>query len=158
MKKPKVMIIMGSKSDLPIVEKALSVLKDFAVEYDMVVSSAHRQPKRTATIARGLQKSGVDIVIAAAGKAAHLPGVVASWCSIPVIGVPIGSAPLAGIDSLLSIAQMPKGVPVACVGVNESPNAALLAVQILGFKYPVLKRKFSKYKASLCAGRKGSCK
>ena len=149
MKKPKVAIIMGSKSDLPIVEKAGNVFKDFGVEYEIIVSSAHRQPVQTRTTACNLEKRGVDIVIAAAGKAAHLPGVVASWVSIPVIGLPIATSPLNGIDSVLSIVQMPKGVPVACVGINESENAALLAVQILGMKYPAIAKKFREHKRKL---------
>ena len=137
---------MGSKSDLPVVEKAGDVLRDFGVEYEIFISSAHRQPARTRAIARGLERKGIDVVIAAAGKAAHLPGVIASWVSIPVIGLPIGTAPLNGIDSILSIAQMPKGVPVACVGISEPENAALLAVQILGMKYPAIARKFKERK------------
>ncbi|OIN96932.1 5-(carboxyamino)imidazole ribonucleotide mutase [Candidatus Desantisbacteria bacterium CG1_02_38_46] len=149
MKKPKVAIIMGSKSNLPIVEKAGSILKDFGVEYEIIVSSAHRQPGRTRAIAQGLKRKGVDVVIVAAGKAAHLPGVIASWVSIPVIGLPIGTAPLNGIDSLLSIAQMPKGIPVACVGISEPENAALLAIQILGMKYPANAKKFKEHKRKL---------
>ena len=156
MKKPRVLIIMGSRSDMPIVEKAAGILKEFGVGYEIVVSSAHRQPAQTRAIALGLEKKGVDVVIAAAGKAAHLPGVVASWCSIPVIGLPIGAAPLNGIDSILSIAQMPAGVPVACVGINEAKNAALLAIQIMGFKYSALKKKFLKYKGSLGQNHKRS--
>ena len=149
MKKPKVAIIMGSKSDLPIVEKAGNVFKDFGVEYEIIVSSAHRQPAQTRTTACNLKKKGVDVVIAAAGKAAHLPGVIASWVSIPVIGLPIAASPLNGIDSVLSIVQMPKGVPVACVGINEAENAALLAVQILGMKYPAISKKFREHKRKL---------
>lgn len=149
MKRPKVAIIIGSRSDFPTVEKAGKVLGDFGIEYEIIVSSAHRQPARTRAIACRLEKKGVDVVIAAAGRAAHLPGVIASWVSIPVIGLPIGNAPLNGIDSLLSIAQMPKGVPVACVGISEPENAALLAVQILGMKYPALAKKFQEHKKKL---------
>jgi 5-(carboxyamino)imidazole ribonucleotide mutase len=149
MKRPKVAIIMGSKSDLPIVEKAENVFKGFGVEWEIYISSAHRQPARTRAIARGLEKKGADLVIAAAGKAAHLPGVIASWVSIPVIGLPISAAPLNGIDSILSIVQMPRGVPVACVGINESENAALLAIQILGMKYPSIAKKFKEHKRKL---------
>jgi len=149
MKKPKVVIIVGSKSDLNTVQKAGNVLEDFGIEYEILVSSAHRQPARTRAIALKLERKGVDVVIAAAGKAAHLPGVIASWVSIPVIGLPVGTAPLNGIDSLLSIAQMPKGVPVACVGISEPENAALLAVQILGLKYPAIEKKFRAYKKKL---------
>lgn len=153
MKKPKVAIIMGSRSDMPIVEKAEKIFKEFGIEYEVIVSSAHRQPARTGSIARGLEKKGVDLVIAAAGKAAHLPGVVASWTSIPVIGLPISSAPLSGIDSILSIVQMPKGVPVACVGINESENAALLAAQIMGLKYPGLAKRFRANKKKLAKNK-----
>lgn len=154
MKKPKVLIIMGSKSDMPIAEKAAEVLKDFGVQHEVIVSSAHRQPAQTRAIASNLEKKGIDVVIAAAGKAAHLPGVVASWSSVPVIGLPISSAPLNGIDSILSIAQMPSGVPVACVGINEAKNAALLAIQILGIKYGNLKKKFKNYKNSMGLSKK----
>jgi 5-(carboxyamino)imidazole ribonucleotide mutase len=149
MKRPKAAIVTGSKSDLSVVERAGNVLGDFGVEYEIIVSSAHRQPGQTRTIACGLEKKGVEVVIAAAGKAAHLPGVIASWVSIPVIGLPIGSAPLDGIDSLLSITQMPRGVPVACVGISEPENAALLAVQIIGMKYPAIAKKFREYKRKL---------
>ncbi len=152
MKKPKVAIIMGSKSDMPIVQKAENILKEFGVDCQIFVSSAHRQPQLTRTLACSLKKKGIEIVIAAAGKAAHLPGVIASWVSIPVIGLPISSAPLNGIDSLLSIAQMPKGVPVACVGINEADNAALLAVQILGMRYPFLAKKFEIRKKQMAKG------
>jgi len=158
MKKPKVFIIMGSKSDMPIVEKASEIFKDFGVAYEIVVSSAHRQPAQTHAIATSLERKGVDVVIAAAGKAAHLPGVVASWCSIPVIGLPISAAPLNGIDSILSIVQMPSGVPVACVGINEAKNAALLAIQILSIKYGNLKKKFKNYKNSMASSKKGRYK
>ncbi|PJB28138.1 5-(carboxyamino)imidazole ribonucleotide mutase [Candidatus Desantisbacteria bacterium CG_4_9_14_3_um_filter_50_7] len=153
MKKPRAAIVMGSRSDMPIMEKAERIFEEFGVEYETIISSAHRQPARTRSVAMGFEKKGVDIVIAAAGKAAHLPGVLASWVTVPVIGVPISSAPLNGIDSILSIAQMPKGVPVACVGINESENAALLAIQILGLKYPAVAKKFRAHKIKLAKTR-----
>jgi len=135
-KKQRILIILGSASDLPIVDEAVSFLRDLDVPFRLEISSAHRHPERTATLAREARSQGVEVVIAAAGLAAHLPGVVAAHTSLPVIGLPLQGGALAGVDALLSIVQMPKGVPVATVGVNASKNAAILACQILGIKYP----------------------
>lgn len=135
-KKQRVLVILGSTSDLPIVDEAVGFLRDLDVSFRLEISSAHRHPERTATLAREARSQGVEVIIAAAGLAAHLPGVVAAHTSLPVIGLPLQGGALAGVDALLSIVQMPKGVPVATVGVNASKNAAILACQILGIKYP----------------------
>jgi 5-(carboxyamino)imidazole ribonucleotide mutase len=135
-KKQRVLIILGSTSDLPIIDEAVSFLRDVDVPFRLEISSAHRHPEKTATLAKEARSQGVEVIIAAAGLAAHLPGVVAAHTSLPVIGLPLQGGALAGVDALLSIVQMPKGVPVATVGVNASKNAAILACQILGIKYP----------------------
>lgn len=147
--KPTVGIIMGSKSDKPVVELARETLKQFGIPYEVKVMSAHRTPKQVQAYAKGATKRNVQVIIAAAGKAAHLPGVIASLTTIPVIGIPIKTSDLAGLDSLLSIVQMPTGVPVATVAINGAKNAALLAIQILSLKYPQIKKKFAQYKKSL---------
>jgi phosphoribosylaminoimidazole carboxylase PurE protein len=134
--KPKILIIMGSDSDLPIVEEAGKVLEEFGIPYDMTIASAHRTPERVQEIASGAEKRGIDVIIAAAGAAAHLAGVVASHTVLPVIGIPINSSPLQGFDALLSTVQMPPGIPVATMAVGKAgaKNAAILAAQILGRK------------------------
>lgn len=132
----RVLIILGSTSDLPIMEDGVGFLRDLEVAFRLEISSAHRHPERTATLAREARSQGVEVIIAGAGLAAHLPGVVAAHTSLPVIGLPLQGGALAGVDALLSIVQMPKGVPVATVGINASRNAAILACQILGIKYP----------------------
>lgn len=144
--KPKVAIIMGSDSDYPVLEKCIKTLNEFNVETTVVVSSAHRAPEKTAEFAKEAEEKGFDVIIAAAGKAAHLPGVIAAYTALPVIGLPIQSSMLDGLDSLFSIVQMPAGVPVATVAVNGSENAALLAIQILGVKYSDLREKMHLYK------------
>jgi len=129
---PQVGIIMGSDSDLPVMKKAAEVLDDFGVEYEMTVVSAHRTPERMMEYASSAEERGLKVIIAGAGGAAHLPGMVASVALVPVIGVPIHSSnSIQGIDSLLSIVQMPGGVPVATVGVDNAKNAGLIAVRIL---------------------------
>lgn len=146
---PDVRVILGSKSDLAHCETALEVLKEFGVDYDFHISSAHRKPEQTARLAKEAEQDGVKVIIACAGMAAHLPGVIASHTVLPVIGVPIASGAFGGIDALYSIVQMPPGVPVACVGVNVSKNAGLLAVQILAISKPELREKYRQYKESL---------
>ena len=148
-KGPKVAIVMGSDSDFPVIEGCLGILKDFGVETTVTVCSAHRTPDRAAELAKNAEKEGYDLVIAAAGKAAHLPGVLAAYTVLPVIGLPIKSSTLNGLDSLLSIVQMPSGVPVATVAINGSENAALLAVQIMGGAYPELREKMHEYKKKM---------
>lgn len=132
----KILIILGSASDLPIMEDGVSFLKDVGVSFRLEISSAHRHPERTTTLAKEARSQGIEVIIAGAGLSAHLPGVVAAHTSLPVIGLPLQGGALAGVDALLSIVQMPKGVPVATVGINASRNAAILACQILGIKYP----------------------
>jgi len=148
-KKPKVAIVMGSDSDFPVIEGCLNLLNEFGVETTVTVCSAHRTPDRAAELARNAEREGYDVIIAAAGKAAHLPGVLAAYTVLPVIGIPIKSSTLDGLDALLSIVQMPTGVPVATVAINGSENAALLAVQIMGGAYPELREKMYAYKKKM---------
>lgn len=147
--KPKAAVIMGSDSDLPVVRKAVEVLKAFEVDYEVSVMSAHRTPDRAAEYARNAEDNGFEVIIAAAGKAAHLPGVLAAFTTLPVIGIPIKSSTLDGLDSLLSIVQMPSGIPVATVAVDGAENAGLLAVQILAVKYGFLKEKLKAHKEKM---------
>ena len=132
----KVSIVMGSKSDLPTMGEASKMLKEFGVEYEVRVLSAHRTPKETAEYAAGLKARGIEVVIAGAGGAAHLAGVIASETTLPVIGVPIQTKALGGLDSLLSIVQMPGGIPVATTAIGNAgaKNAGILAVQMMAFK------------------------
>ncbi len=145
----KVRIIIGSKSDLEICQPIRKVLDDFGVMYDFHVSSAHRSPEKTVKLAQDAEAEGYAVIIACAGMAAHLPGVIASHTSLPVIGVPIQSGALGGKDALYSIVQMPPGVPVATVAINGVKNAALLAIQILATADETLRDKFKEYKQSL---------
>lgn len=141
--KPQVLIIMGSDSDMPVMKKTCEALEEFKIPYDITVSSAHRTPERTVRIIKDAEKKGIEVIIAGAGAAAHLAGVIASHTIIPVIGVPIDSSPLKGIDSLYSTVQMPPGVPVATMAVGEAgaKNAAIFAIQILGLKDASISRK-----------------
>ena len=145
----KVAIIMGSESDYDVMKKTEELLKYFEVEFETKVLSAHRNPIETLEFSKTAEEKGFDVIIAGAGKAAHLPGVLASMTTLPVIGVPIKSGALGGVDALLSIVQMPRGVPVATVGINESENAAILAIQILAINNKKLKDKLNKYKIKL---------
>ncbi|MGI6777571.1 MAG: 5-(carboxyamino)imidazole ribonucleotide mutase [Acetivibrionales bacterium] len=145
-KKPKAAIIMGSDSDFPILQSGVKLLKEFGVEVEAIICSAHRTPDNAAEFARNAEENGFDVIIAAAGKAAHLPGVLAAYTPLPVIGLPIKSSTLDGLDSLLSIVQMPTGVPVATVAINGAENAALLAVQIMSVGYKDLRDKMKDYK------------
>ncbi|NLJ57795.1 MAG: 5-(carboxyamino)imidazole ribonucleotide mutase [Tissierellia bacterium] len=145
----KVAIIMGSDSDFPVVEKGYKILKDFGVEVTVNVLSAHRTPFESMEFAKNAEEKGYEVIIAAAGKAAHLPGVLAGCTTLPVIGLPIKSTDLEGMDALLSIVQMPPGVPVATVAINGAENAALLAIQILSVKYEELRIKFTQYKKQM---------
>ena len=146
---PKVAVIMGSASDLPVIKKGIDLLKQFGVTVDVQVISAHRAPIKLAQYALAAQEEGVEVVIAAAGKAAHLPGVFAAYTYLPVIGLPILSSFMDGLDSLLSIVQMPTGIPVATVGVNAAENAALLAIQMLCLKYPQLQEEMVRYRKNM---------
>lgn len=149
---PQVRVILGSKSDLPACEPLRQVLDEFGVEHDFHVSSAHRKPQGTVELAQDAEKDGVQVIIAAAGMAAHLPGVLASHTVLPVIGLPLASGGLGGLDALLAIVQMPPGVPVASVAVGGAKNAALLAVQILALQDSELREKFRAYKQQLAEG------
>lgn len=146
---PLVGIIMGSDSDLPIMNEAKEILDSFGVPNEITIVSAHRTTTRMVQYATRAKKRGVEVIIAGAGGAAHLPGMVASLTPLPVIGVPIKTKSLNGIDSLLSIAQMPPGVPVASVAINGAKNAGLLACQILGIKYSRIAAKIEQYKDDL---------
>ncbi|MGI6349792.1 MAG: 5-(carboxyamino)imidazole ribonucleotide mutase [Eubacteriaceae bacterium] len=147
--KKKVALIMGSKSDLPVVQKAKQVLNQFGVDVDMRVISAHRTPYEAIAYAETAKENGIEVLIAAAGKAAHLAGVLAGITPLPVIGIPIKSSFGDGLDSLLSVVQMPKGVPVACMAVDGAENAAYFAIQILALKYPDLMEKYIAYKEEM---------
>ncbi len=148
--KPLVAICMGSDSDLPVMEEAAKILAEFQVPFEMTIASAHRSPDRTAEYARKAEERGIEVLIAGAGGAAHLAGVMAAHTILPVIGVPMESG-LMGLDSLLSTVQMPGGVPVATVAIGKAGarNAAVLAVQILAGKHGELKKSLTRYKASL---------
>ncbi|MFB3920999.1 MAG: 5-(carboxyamino)imidazole ribonucleotide mutase [Terriglobia bacterium] len=152
--RPVVGIVMGSDSDLAVMSEAAETLKKFGVPFEIEVSSAHRSPVRTAEYARTAMARGLKVMIIAAGGAAHLGGVIAAETILPVIGVPIPSTSLAGLDSLLSIVQMPGGVPVACVSIGKpgAVNAAILAVQILATADAALARKLAEYKEDLARG------
>ncbi len=147
----KVGIFLGSDSDFPIVEDAVHLMKKFEVKFTLEVTSAHRSPERTRTLVKKFEENGVHIFIAVAGKAAHLAGVVASHTTRPVIGVPVGGSELGGLDALLSTSQMPKGIPVACMGIGKSgaSNAALLAIQILALTDPSLDQKMQDYRSQI---------
>jgi len=145
----KAAILFGSVSDKPIMKKAADVLRDFGIAFDARVVSAHRSPELLESILAEFEAGGVEVIIAGAGLAAHLPGVIASKTLIPVIGVPIASGALNGVDALYSIVQMPKPVPVAAVGVDNAANAAYLAAEILGVKYPELREKLKAARAKI---------
>jgi 5-(carboxyamino)imidazole ribonucleotide mutase len=146
MKQPVVGIIMGSDSDLPVMEEAATILDEFGIAFESTIVSAHRTPKRLTDYADAAHERGLKVIIAGAGGAAHLPGMVAAHTTLPVIGVPIMTKTMSGIDSLLSIAQMPPGVPVATVAVNGAKNAGILAAEILGIADPKLQAKVAAYK------------
>jgi 5-(carboxyamino)imidazole ribonucleotide mutase len=146
----KVGIVMGSDSDLPIMQQASEILRKFNIVHEITIVSAHRTPDRLFEYSRKASSRGIDVIIAGAGGAAHLPGMVASLTALPVIGVPIKSSnSIDGWDSILSILQMPAGVPVATVALNGSENAGLLAVQILAVAEPILKKKMIEYKEEM---------
>lgn len=149
MNNPIVGIIMGSDSDLPIMNEAKEILDSFGVVNEITIVSAHRTTRRMVQYATNAKKRGFEVIIAGAGGAAHLPGMVASLTAVPVIGVPIKTKTLEGLDSLLSVAQMPPGVPVATVAINGAKNAGLLACQILGTKYSDIRTKIEEYRYEL---------
>lgn len=145
-------IIMGSDSDLPVMQEAAKVLEEFDVNYEITIVSAHRTPERMLDYAKTARSRGIEVIIAGAGGAAHLPGMVAAITSLPVIGVPVKTSSLNGLDSLLSIVQMPGGVPVATVAINNAKNAGLLALEILAIKYPEIGERIQKYKDDMRDG------
>jgi len=147
MKKPLVGILMGSESDLSVMEKAAEVLKEMGVPYEMEISSAHRLPEKTAHYAKTARKRGMEVLIAGAGMAAHLAGALASNTTLPVVGVPIKSGALNGADALYSTVQMPPGVPVATVGIDGAKNAAYLTCEILSIKYPEIAKKLEDFRS-----------
>ena len=145
----KITILMGSKSDFDVVKPAVNVIKSFGVSVEVRVISAHRTPDEAHEFAKNAEDNGVEVIICAAGKAAHLGGVIAAYTTLPVIGLPVKTDMMGGLDSLLSIVQMPSGIPVATVGVNAGENAGLLALQILGLKYPEISDKLKEYKKNM---------
>jgi phosphoribosylaminoimidazole carboxylase PurE protein len=152
--RPVVGIVMGSDSDLPVMAEAAQMLKKFGVAFEIEISSAHRSPARTSEYARTAIARGLKVIIVAAGGAAHLGGVIAAETTLPVVGVPMASTSLAGLDSLLSMVQMPGGVPVACTAIGKpgAINAAIFAVEILATSDPVLAQRLTDYKADLARG------
>lgn len=149
--KPKVLIIMGSDSDMLVMEGAEKTLRELGITCEKTIASAHRSPDRTIKLALEAEKRGIEVIIAGAGMAAHLAGVLASHTILPVIGVPIDSSPLNGLDSLLSTVQMPPGVPVAAMSIGKAGarNAAIFAAQIIGRKYPEVSKRLKEYKKSM---------
>ncbi len=148
---PLVAIVMGSKSDTEAMQPTAEVLSRLGIDYEVSVISAHRNPERVRQYGLEARNRGIEVIIAAAGGAAHLPGVLASWTTLPVIGVPLPTSELKGIDALCSIAQMPAGIPVACmaIGTTGAKNAAYLAAEILGLKHDEIRKAYEKYRSEL---------
>lgn len=145
----KVAFIMGSDSDYPVIQKGIDIMEMFGIKYDVRVISAHRTPALAAEYAKNAEKEGIEVIIAAAGMAAHLAGAIAAQTCLPVIGIPVNNGALRGEDALLSTVMMPPGVPVACVGIDAGTNAGLLAVQMLSIKYVELRTRLSVYKSDM---------
>ena len=148
---PLVAVVMGSKSDAEFVQPTLDTLDTLGIDYEVNVISAHRNPEKARQYGLAARSRGIEVIIAAAGGAAHLPGVLASWTTLPVIGVPLAAGELAGIDALYSIVQMPAGIPVAAVAIGGAgaKNAAYLTAEILGLKYDKIRKAYEKYRAEL---------
>jgi len=148
---PLVAVVMGSKSDTEVMQPTLDVLKGLGIDYEVSVISAHRSPEKARQYGLAARSKGIEVIIAAAGGAAHLPGVLASWTTLPVIGVPLATSELKGIDALYSIVQMPAGIPVAsmAIGTTGAKNAAYLAAEILGLKYDKIRSAYEKYRSEL---------
>jgi len=151
MNMPLVGVVMGSKSDAETLQSALDILKQLGIDHEVNVISAHRTPEKAKQYALSARERGIEVIIAAAGMAAHLPGVLASWTTLPVIGVPISSSELNGVDALYSIVQMPAGIPVACMAIGSAgtKNAAYLAAEILGLKHDKIREAYDKYRKEL---------
>lgn len=149
--KPKVLIVMGSDSDLPIMEETGKILNEFGIPFDITIASAHRSPERVVRLAKEAERNGVEVIIAGAGASAHLAGAIAAHTILPVLGVPINSSPLQGFESLLSMVQMPPGVPVATMAVGKAgaKNAAILAAEIIGRKDAKIAKKLKDYKKKM---------
>ncbi len=154
MKKPKIAVVLGSRSDLPALPGGEELLQRFGIDYDVIVASAHRQPQKVANLAKKAEQKGYEVVVALAGYAAHLAGVLAAHTPLPVIGVPLDGSPLQGVDSLYSMAMMPAGIPVATVTVGKAgvKNAAVLAAEILALKYPAVRKTLAEYRRELARG------
>lgn len=148
---PLVAVVMGSKSDMEVMRPAMEVLTKLGIEYEMAILSAHRTPEKVREFAQSARGRWIEVIIAAAGGAAHLPGVIASWTTLPVIGVPLASSELKGVDALYSIVQMPAGIPVACmaIGTTGAKNAAYLAAEILGLQHDDIHKAYEKYRSEL---------
>jgi len=148
---PLVAVVMGSKSDTEVMQPTLDVLKELGIDYEVSVISAHRSPEKARQYGLAARSKGIEVIIAAAGGAAHLPGVLASWTTLPVIGVPLAASELKGVDALYSIVQMPAGIPVAsmAIGTTGAKNAAYLAAEILGLKYDKIRQAYEKYRSDL---------
>lgn len=144
-------IVMGSKSDEPLMQPALDVLDELGIDYEVSIISAHRTPEKAREYGQGAREKGFEVIIAGAGWAAHLPGVIASWTTLPVIGVPLATSQLKGVDAIYSVVQMPAGVPVACVAIDGAKNAALLAAAILGLKHEDIRQAYEGYRQRLAA-------
>ncbi len=148
---PLVGVVMGSKSDAETLQSALEILEQLGIDHEVNIISAHRTPEKAKQYAQSARERGIEVIIGAAGLAAHLPGVLASWTTLPVIGVPMSSGELNGIDALYSIVQMPAGIPVACMAIGSSgaKNAAYLAAEILGLKHDKIRQAYDKYRNEL---------
>jgi 5-(carboxyamino)imidazole ribonucleotide mutase len=151
---PLVSVVMGSKSDAEVIQPCMDILSKLGIEHEVNVISAHRTPEKARAFGQGARARGIEVIIAAAGGAAHLPGVLASWTTLPVIGVPIPSGELKGVDALYAIVQMPAGIPVATVAIGSAgaKNAAFLAAEILGLKHETIRMNYEKYRQELAAG------
>ena len=146
---PLVAVVLGSRSDADLMEECLRTLDELGIEHETHFLSAHRTPDKVREFARSASDRGVEVIIAAAGLAAHLPGVIAAWTTLPVVGVPLARSGMSGLDSLLAIAQMPPGVPVACMAVNGARNAALYAAAILALKHETIRKALEAYRQEL---------
>lgn len=144
-------VVIGSKSDEPLMQPALDMLEELGIEYELSVISAHRTPEKAREYGQSAGKRGFEVIIAGAGWAAHLPGVIASWTTLPVIGVPLATSELKGIDAIYSVVQMPAGVPVACVAIDGAKNAALLAAAILSLKHADIRDVYERYRQRLAS-------
>ncbi len=149
MSKPLVGIVMGSDSDLKIMQDAVKILRSFDIEAELIVASAHRTPHKALSYAETAEERGLEVLIAGAGAAAHLPGILAAMTTLPVIGVPINATALQGLDALYAIVQMPSGIHVATVAINGAKNAGILAAEILAVKYPEIRQKLKDYKVKM---------